>query len=92
VYDFIPFDILKNAGPDAGIGKDGLTDYGKRRVRGLEATLFTETVRDPARIDYLVMPRLLAVAERAWAPIRRGPSKPIPARPKRCTAPPGPAS
>jgi hexosaminidase len=36
-------------------------------VRGLEATLFTETVRDPARIDYLVMPRLLAVAERAWA-------------------------
>jgi hexosaminidase len=67
VYDFIPFDILKNAGPDAGIGKDGLTDYGKRRVRGLEATLFTETVRDPARIDYLVMPRLLAVAERAWA-------------------------
>jgi hexosaminidase len=37
-------------------------------VRGLEATLFTETLRAPARIDYLVMPRLLAVAERAWAP------------------------
>lgn len=37
-------------------------------MRGLEATLFTETVRDPARIDYLVMPRLLAVAERGWAP------------------------
>jgi hexosaminidase len=68
VYDFIPFDILKNAGAGAAIGKDGLTDYGKRRVRGLEATLFTETIRDPARIDYLIMPRLLAVAERAWAP------------------------
>ena len=37
-------------------------------MRGLEATLFTETVRDPALIDYLAMPRLLAVAERAWAP------------------------
>ena len=68
VYDFVPFDYLKNAGEAARVGKDGLTDYGKRRVRGLEATLFTETVRDPARIDYLVMPRLLAVAERAWAP------------------------
>jgi len=68
VYDFVPFDMLKNLDEAARIGKDGLTDYGKRRVRGLEATLFTETIRDPARIDYLVMPRLLAVAERAWAP------------------------
>lgn len=66
-YDFIPFDYLKNASEAARIGKDGLTDYGKRRVRGLEATLFSETLRDPAGIDYLVMPRLLAVAERAWA-------------------------
>lgn len=67
-YDFIPFDYLKNASEAERVGKDGLTDYGKRRIRGLEATLFTETVRDPKRIDYLVMPRLLAVAERAWAP------------------------
>ena len=66
-YDFIPFDYLKNASEAARIGKDGLTDYGKRRVRGLEATLFSETLRDPMGIDYLVMPRLLAVAERAWA-------------------------
>jgi hexosaminidase len=68
VYDFIPFDMLKNASTAAHIGKDGLTDYGKRRIRGLEATLFTETIRNPADIDYLVMPRLLALAERAWAP------------------------
>ena len=67
-FDFIPFDYLKNAKEADRIGRDGLTDYGKRRVRGLEATLFTETVRDPRRIDYMVMPRLLAVAERAWAP------------------------
>jgi hexosaminidase len=68
VYDFVPFDMLRNAPESARIGKDGLTDYGKRHVRGLEATLFTETVREASRIDYLVMPRLLAVAERAWAP------------------------
>ena len=67
VYDFIPFDYLKEASEAARAGKDGLTDYGKRHIKGLEATMFTETVRDPSRIDYLVMPRLAAVAERAWA-------------------------
>lgn len=67
VYDFIPLDYMKNANPPL-VGKDGLTDYGKRHIRGMEATLFTETIRDPLRIDYLVMPRLQAMAERAWAP------------------------
>jgi hexosaminidase len=80
VYDFIPFDYLKNAPDAARIGKDGLTDFGKRRVRGMEATLFTETVRHPALIDYLVMPRLLAVAERAWAPDPAWATEPDPAR------------
>ncbi|GAB3453804.1 family 20 glycosylhydrolase [Massilia terrae] len=68
VYDFMPLDMLKNLAPDARIGKDGLTDYGRAHVRGIEANLFSETVLEPARMDYLVMPRLLAVAERAWAP------------------------
>ena len=67
VHDFIPLDINKNASEAARIGKDRLTDYGKRRVRGLQANLFVETVLDPERIDYLVMPRLVAVAERGWA-------------------------
>jgi len=63
VYDFRPFGMLKDAG-----GKEALSAAGRARVRGLEATLFTESLRDPARIDTLLMPRLLAVAERAWAP------------------------
>ncbi|MFL6672209.1 MAG: family 20 glycosylhydrolase [Massilia sp.] len=69
VYRFIPFDYLKNsANPARAQGKDRLTDYGKARIRGLEATLFSETVRERDRFDYLVMPRMLALAERAWAP------------------------
>ncbi|WP_229429288.1 family 20 glycosylhydrolase [Massilia sp. ST3] len=67
VYDFVPFDIMRDAPEAARMGKDRLTDYGKRRVRGIQANLFSESVRDPARIDYLVMPRLAALAERAWA-------------------------
>lgn len=69
VFDFIPFDYLKNApaNPAAAHVRDGLTDYGQRHIVGLEATLFTETVRDVATMDYLIMPRMLALAERAWA-------------------------
>jgi hexosaminidase len=67
VYDFSPFDIMRDAPEAARVGKDRLTDYGKRRVRGIQANLFAETARDPGRIDYLVMPRLAALAERAWA-------------------------
>ncbi|WP_229258998.1 family 20 glycosylhydrolase [Duganella flavida] len=54
VYDFKPFGA-------------SLTDTGRRHIRGIEATLFSETIRDASRLDYLMMPRLLAVAERAWA-------------------------
>jgi hexosaminidase len=54
VYDFVPLDPR-------------LTEAGRKRIRGIEATLFTETVRDAGRLDYLLMPRLMAVAERAWA-------------------------
>lgn len=57
VYDFKPLAISSAA----------LSDAGRRRIRGIEATLFSETIRDTSRLDYLMMPRLLAVAERAWA-------------------------
>ena len=80
VYDFIPFDIMKDAPEAARAGKDRLTDYGKRRVRGIQGNLFSETARDPARIDYLVMPRLAALAERAWAADPEWASTPDPAK------------
>ncbi len=60
VFSFVPFDFVRNGG-------DRLTDYGQANIHGLEATLFTETVRERARLDYLTMPRMLALAERAWA-------------------------
>ena len=62
VFDFKPFDFL-----DQGSGKERLTEQGKANILGLEATLFTETVYDQARLYYLSMPSLLALAERAWA-------------------------
>lgn len=66
-YDYIPFDHAKRGGAQAA-GQQQLSEDGKRHIVGLEAALWTETVRDPSLMDYLLMPRLLAVAERAWAP------------------------
>ncbi|GGE83144.1 family 20 glycosylhydrolase [Mycetocola zhadangensis] len=51
-YEWEPTNIL----PDAASA-----------ILGIEAPLWTETVRSRADIDYLVFPRLLAVAEIAWS-------------------------
>jgi hexosaminidase len=69
VFDFIPFDATRKSSTDATPkpGMDGLTDYGQRQIVGLEGVLFSETVRSRDLLDYLLMPRLLALAERAWA-------------------------
>jgi hexosaminidase len=61
VFSFVPFNFVHTA------GRDGLTDYGQKNVLGLEGTLFSETVRSSEVMDYLLMPRMLALAERAWA-------------------------
>ncbi|WP_156885653.1 family 20 glycosylhydrolase [Massilia niastensis] len=38
------------------------------RIVGLQGQLWGENARSAARIDYLALPRLIALAERAWAP------------------------
>jgi len=76
-FDFIPFDYYRNQKEDnrgnplpAGIflGKERLTDYGRGNVLGIEACLWSESSREEGRIEYMLMPKLLGVAERAWAP------------------------
>lgn len=57
-YEWEPTEIL----PDAADA-----------ILGVEAPLWTETVRSRSDIDYLVFPRLLAVAEIAWS-VRPGES------------------
>ncbi|MGE5199477.1 MAG: family 20 glycosylhydrolase [Rhodospirillaceae bacterium] len=76
-FDFIPFDYYRNQKEDARgnplpagvfVGKDRLTDYGREHIVGLEACLWSETLRVAGRLDYMLMPKLLGFAERAWAP------------------------
>lgn len=70
VYDYLLFDDAGPAplGRAPGAGGTALTAQGRARIAGIEAQLFSETVRGVERLDYLTMPRLLAVAERAWTP------------------------
>ena len=44
---------------------------GQARVLGLEAPLWSETPRNITAVEYLVMPRLPAIAELAWSPASR---------------------
>ena len=76
-FDFIPFDYYRNTREDARgnplpagifVGKDRITDYGREHIVGLQACLWSETLREEGRLDYMLMPKLLGFAERAWAP------------------------
>lgn len=76
-FGYIPFDfqrLLKVDGQGnplpAGLGasKEKLTDYGKTNIVGLEGCLWGETLRSPADLEYKLLPKMLGLAERAWAP------------------------
>ena len=75
-FYFIPFDLYKNAKEDGQgnplppgtfIGKDRLTEYGAQNIPGIQSALWAETVKTPAQLEYLLLPKLLGMAERAWA-------------------------
>ncbi|MEJ0031848.1 MAG: family 20 glycosylhydrolase [Bacteroidota bacterium] len=48
--------------------KPKLTEQGKKNIRGLQAALWAENMTFDGYMEYQVLPRLLAFAERAWAP------------------------
>lgn len=76
-FDFIPFDYYRNAridrrnnplDPAVFAGKERLTDYGRSHIVGIQADLWSETLGGEGRVEYMLLPRLFALAERAWAP------------------------
>lgn len=69
VFNYVPFDALRGAPgqPGTPAGKTALSEVGRRHIAGLEATLFSETLHTRDRLDYMLMPRMLGLAERAWA-------------------------
>ncbi|WP_235587972.1 family 20 glycosylhydrolase [Sphingopyxis sp. H115] len=74
VFGFMPDNLPANAATIRNIHAEGQPIEDKpvlepgRRVAGLQAQLWSETIRTDGQVDYMLFPRLLALAERAWAP------------------------
>ncbi len=74
-YSFIPFNLYRNAVQDNygnPIPENQFDDAvqlradARENILGLQGQLWTETVNREGRMDYMIYPRLLALAERAW--------------------------
>lgn len=75
-FAFIPFNYYKNATQDVNgnpVGaayfknKERLTAEGRRNIVGLQGLLWAEALRSPDAMEYMLLPKLLSLAERAWA-------------------------
>lgn len=76
-FCFSPLDAAQSAGDDA-MGRplpatavaamERLDEGGRGRIQGLQGQLWGENARGRGRIEYLALPRMIALAERAWAP------------------------
>lgn len=76
-FQFVPLDYYRNLRQDGNgqpvdsavfVGKDRLTEYGRGNVIGIQANLWSETLGGEGRLAYMLVPKLLGLAERAWAP------------------------
>jgi len=74
-FSFIPFNLFKNATRDSygnPLPDDYFDDMAQLReqstsnILGLQGQLWSETVNEPGRMEYMILPRLLGLAERAW--------------------------
>ncbi|HJS12913.1 family 20 glycosylhydrolase [Sphingopyxis sp.] len=74
VFGFMPGNLPANAATIRNIQAEGKAIEDKpvlrpgHRAAGLQAQLWSETTRTDAQVDYMLFPRLLALAERAWSP------------------------
>ncbi|MEM1122708.1 MAG: family 20 glycosylhydrolase, partial [Bacteroidota bacterium] len=76
-YDFVPFDLFKTAQMGRygeqldraalAKGKTPLNPEVQKNVLGIQGQLWSETLINPERLELSTFPKLLGLAERAWA-------------------------
>jgi hexosaminidase len=76
-FKFQPFDLYQCAEQDVlGNAIDAdlkyknairLTEKGRNNILGIQGQLWSETIRSSERLEYMLFPRMIALAERAWA-------------------------
>ena len=69
VFSFAPENLPQNA--ETSVNREGnpweaTGDVANNGFTGMQGHLWSETVRTPEQFDYMLFPRLLALAERAW--------------------------
>lgn len=76
-FRFIPYNYYKNQVEDEKgralpanhfVKMERLTKFGKDNIVGIQAPLWSEKIINKDRLEYLLLPKLLGLAERAWAP------------------------
>jgi hexosaminidase len=66
-YGFMVHNFLRNLPDHIASKKQGLTEVGKKNIIGIKGTLWAEKILDSDRLQYMLIPRIFALAERAWA-------------------------
>lgn len=70
MFGFAPDNLPQNAETSVDRDGNGFTGKGTKKQTkefgGLSAQLWSETVRDDDQYEYMVFPRVIAAAERAW--------------------------
>ncbi len=76
-YEFVPFNLFQTAQMDRfgavldpiqlAKGKVQLTEAGKKNILGIQGQLWSETLYNSRRLEESTFPKLLGLAERAWA-------------------------
>ena len=72
VFNLMPENLAANGSVMRDIKAKGVTVEDKeplqagRSIAGMQAQVWSETVRSDAQVDYMLFPRVLAFAERAW--------------------------
>lgn len=67
-FSFIPLNFFKNIKTTSKRSLQDLTEKGKTNIVGMKGGLWSEKIDNDDRLEYMLLPRLLALAERAWAP------------------------
>jgi hexosaminidase len=75
-YEFIPLDIFKSTttdrlgnqiNPDQYNNHIRLSETGENNILGIQGQLWGEELVDSVRLEYMAFPKVLGLAERAWA-------------------------
>jgi hexosaminidase len=75
-FEMVPFNVIQTAtddimgnplDPEAYEDHVKLTVEGSKNVLGLQGQLWSETVKGPEMLEYYLFPKMIGLAERAWA-------------------------